>query len=104
MNVIHSIIIKTIDNPLDGVLPDFSVFGAEFTELWQKILGGIWALGILAAIIFLIVGIAKMAGGSSSGNPQAYKQAQTSVTWAAIALGGLAALAVIVGAVFALVS
>ena len=31
-------------NPWDGITPDFSVFGVEFTKAWQKILGGAWGL------------------------------------------------------------
>lgn len=89
-----------MDNPLEGVLPDFSIFGAEFTELWQKVLAGIWALAIVAAIIYLIVSIANMSKASSSGNPNEYKSARQGAIWAGISLGGLAALAVIVGAIF----
>lgn len=96
-------IVKTIDNPLDGVLPDFTIFGAEFTELWQKIIGGIWAIGIILTIIFVIVGIIKMGSASNGGNPQEYKSARTQAMWAGISLGVLAALAVIVGAILAIV-
>ena len=49
-----------MENPLDGVIPDFSIFGAEVTELWQKLLGGIWALAIVASIVFLIMGLIKV--------------------------------------------
>ena len=41
-----------MDNPLDGILPDFSIFGAEFTELWQKLLAGLWGIAILLAVVF----------------------------------------------------
>jgi hypothetical protein len=92
-----------IDNPLDGILPDFSIFGAEFTELWQKIIAGIWGIGIILTIVFVIVGIIKMGSASNGGNPQEYKSARTQAMWAGIALGVLAALAVIVGAILALV-
>ena len=26
--------VPTIDNPLNGILPNFSIFGVEFTSLW----------------------------------------------------------------------
>jgi hypothetical protein len=93
--------VPAIDNPLDGVLPDFSIFGAEFTELWQKLLAGVWGIGIILTIVFLIVGVIKMGSASNSGNPQEYKSARTQALWAGIALGVLAALAVIVGAILA---
>jgi hypothetical protein len=98
----ETIIRAAIDNPLDGILPDFSIFGAEFTELWQKILAGIWGIGIIIAVVFLIIGIVKMAGASSGGNPNEYKTARNQAMWGGIALGALAALAVIVGAILAL--
>jgi hypothetical protein len=94
--------LPTIDNPLGGILPNFSIFGVEFTALWQKLVAGIWAIGIILAIVFLTVGVTQMAGASSSGNPTAYKDARTQAMWAAISLGVLAALSVIVGAILAL--
>lgn len=90
-----------MDNPLDGILPDFTIFGTEFTELWQKLLGGLWGLAIVLAVVFLIIGIVKMSSASSSGNPNEYKSARTQAMWAGISLGVLAALAVIVGAILA---
>lgn len=100
--MLHEIIIYTIDNPLDGVLPDFNVFGAEFTQLWQKLLAGIWGLAIVVSIVFIIMSITKMGAASNSQNPQEYKSARKQFTWSLIALGGLAALSVIIGAVLAL--
>lgn len=94
--------LRTIANPLDGVVPDFTIFGAEFTELWQQVLGGLWGIAIVIAVVFVIVGLVTMgkAGGS---NPHSYKEGQTQLKWALISLAGLAALAVGVGAILALV-
>lgn len=93
----------SIDNPLDGVLPDFGVFGTEFTELWQKLVGGVWALGIVASIVFLIFGIVAMGAASTAGNPVEYKLGRLRAVRGAIALACLAGLAVIVGAILAIV-
>ena len=95
-------ILPMIDNPLDGILPDFSIFGVEFTALWQKILAGLWGLAIVAAVIIVIIGIGNMAVATTGGNPSAYKDARNQALWAGISLGLLAALAVIVGAILAL--
>jgi hypothetical protein len=92
-----------MQNPLDGILPDFSIFGAEFTELWQKLLAGVWALGIVASIVFLILGLVKI-GNNGETNPQAVAEGKRQVLWASISLGGLVSLGVIVGAIIALVS
>ena len=103
MSIIGTLaILPMIDNPLDGILPDFSIFGLEFTQLWQKIIAGLWALAILGAVVFVIVGVGNMAVATSGSNPGAYKDARTQAMWAGISLGLLAALAVIVGAILAL--
>lgn len=104
MSIIATLaILPMIDNPLDGILPDFSIFGLEFTQLWQKILGGLWALAILAAVIFVIIGLGNMAVATSGSNPGAYKDARNQAVWAGISLGVLAALSVVVGAILAFI-
>ena len=65
-------ILPMIDNPLDGILPDFSIFGVEFTALWQKILAGLWGLAIVAAVIIMIIGIGNITVATTGGNPSAY--------------------------------
>ena len=87
-NKLTNIVAGEIPNPVDGVVPDFTIFGNEFTELWQKLLAGVWGIALVIAVIFLIVG---------------YKKGRTQAMWAGISLGALAALAVIVGAILALV-
>jgi hypothetical protein len=91
-----------IDNPLNGILPNFTIFGAEFTALWQKLIAGVWAIGIVLCIVFLIMSVTQMASASSGGNPNEYKSARTGALWSGVSLGALAALAVIVGAVLAI--
>ncbi len=113
-DLVHTLIIHTtthagivpmagIDNPLDGILPDFTVFGAKFTAWWQKLLGALWAIAILVTIGFLIWGIAKM-GKADDGNPGVYRQGQQAAKAAGIALCCEAALTVIVGAILAIAS
>jgi len=103
MTIVDALFIAPmIDNPLDGILPNFGIFGVEFTELWQKLIAGLWAIAIILAIAFLVLGITHMAAASSGGNPGAYKDARTQAMWGGISLGLLAALAVIVGAILAL--
>lgn len=99
----ETIIRAAIDNPMDGIIPDFNIFGTEFTELWQKILAGVWGIGIIIAIVFIILGAVGMSSSSAGGNPQEHKTARKQFFGALIALAVLAALAVIVGAVLALV-
>ena len=101
--IAHHLIVHAIDNPLNGVLPDFSVFGVQFNALWKKLVAGIWGICIIISIAFLAIGLTGMAGSSEGGgNAMAYKSARTKAIWAGIALACLAALAVIVGGILAL--
>lgn len=89
-----------MENPLDGIIPNFTIFGAEFTELWQKVIAAIWAVAIIASIIYLILGLMKI-GRNGESNPQAVAEGKQQVLMSAISLGGLVALGVIVGAIIA---
>ncbi|MCZ4069083.1 hypothetical protein ACI2K6_16285 [Microbacterium sp. NPDC006705] len=90
-----------MQNPLDGIIPDFTIFGAQFTELWQKILAGVWAIAIVISIVFLIQAIVKV-GQNGESNPAAVAEGKKQVLWASISLGVLVALAVVVGAIIAI--
>ena len=94
-----------IDNPLDGLVPDFSFGGAEFTQLWQKLITAIWGIAILIAIVYLALGLVSMAGasGDTNPNPQQHAQGRKKALWAGVALAGLAALALIVSAILSFV-
>lgn len=91
-------------NPLDGLFPNFTVFGAEFTNLWQKIGTGLWAVGILIAIFYLGRGLLAMGQNRGEGNPMAYKSAKTEALWGGSSLAGLVALATIVTIIMRMVS
>ena len=85
-----------MENPLNGIIPDFAIFGAEFTAIWQKLAAGLWGLAIIIAIGYLghgVLGIAQNRGGHPGNLRESKKEALN----AGIALGGLIMLAVIVG-------
>ena len=101
----HLVAAGTIPNPLENVFPDFSVFGTQFNQLWQKVLAGLWGLALIAAIAGMLIGGGRMAvNGGANGNPQAYKDARSGLGIAAIGFGVLAAIAIIVGAILFFVS
>jgi len=93
------LLVDGISNPLDHVLPDFAIFGAQFTLLWQKLLAGAWGLALVVAVVYLIAGIVEMGKATQTGNGQAHAIGRAKAGWAAASLGGLAALSVIVGAI-----
>lgn len=98
-DIAHQLIVHAIDNPLDHIIPDFSFGGAKFTQLWQKLIAAVWAIGIIVAIVYLIIGIVAMAGASNdvNPNPAAHAIGRKKAMASFIALVCLAALAVIVG-------
>jgi uncharacterized membrane protein len=100
----HLILAAQIKNPIDGIVPDFSFGGQQFTELWQKLIAAIWAIAIIVAIVYLIRGLVAMAGASGdlNPNPQAHAQGKAKALAAFISLVGLAALAIIVGVTLSL--
>jgi len=84
-----------VKNPINGITPDFTVFGADFTTIWSKLAAGLWGLAILVAIGYLahgILGIAQNRGG----HPGQLRESRKEAVNAGIALGGLIALSVIV--------
>jgi hypothetical protein len=99
-------LVAAVDNPLDGLVPDFSFGGTKFTQLWQKAITAIWGIGILISIIYLVIGVVGMAGASGevNPNPQAHAVGRKKAMWAAVSLGVLAALALVVGAILTFAS
>lgn len=90
-----------VGNPLDGVVPSFTIFGAEFTTLWQKLAAGLWGVGILIAIFYLGRSVLSIAQARQSAHPGALEGAKKDAAHSGLALGGLVALAAVVGIVLA---
>lgn len=92
--------VPAVDNPIDGVVPDFTVFGAEFNSWWKKLFGALWALGIIFALGNLVLAIATISQTKGS-HPGELQEARKSAAYSAAALAALAGFAVIVGAILA---
>ncbi len=88
-------------NPFDGINPDFTIFGAEFTELWQKILAGVWGIAIVISAIFLIIAITKTLG--TANNPNERADSRRGIVWSGISIAALLSVAVIYVAIASLV-
>jgi hypothetical protein len=92
----------SFSNPFAGLVPDFSVFGADFTTWWQKLFGGMWALCILAAAGYLLISLVRLHKATNNNIPGQADEAKTAAAWAGGSLAALCGFAVIVGALFAL--
>jgi hypothetical protein len=82
-------------NPLDGVFPDFTVFGTQFTTIYMKLAAGVWAIGIIAAVYYLGHGIVGM-NQNKAGHPGQLREAKKEAVVAGWSLGLLISLASIV--------
>lgn len=92
--------VQTIQNPFPGA-PNFSVFGTEFDTWWKKLFAAGWALGLIVAGFYLVVGLMAMAKADSN-NPHAHAEGKKKAAGAGIGFGALAGLAVIMGAILTL--
>lgn len=88
----------TNGNPISGLAPDFSIFGAEFTSWWQKLFAAVWALALLVSIVMLLRALVGML--ENRGNhPGALKESRTSAVHSAVVLSCVAGFGVLVGAI-----
>jgi hypothetical protein len=93
-----------MDNPFDGLIPDFNVFGAEFTTWWQKLFGALWAIAIIVAAAYLIWSILSLRRATNNNVPGQADEAKTQAIWAGGALGALVGFGTIIGAIIAVAS
>lgn len=89
-----------ITNPFDGIVPNFSVFGVAFDAWWKKLFAGLWAIAIIIAAVYLVIGLTSMAKADGS-NPRAHEEGRKKAQGAGIGLACLAGLGVIIGAILA---
>ncbi|CRK57000.1 hypothetical protein [Alloactinosynnema sp. L-07] len=89
-------------NPFDGVTPDFAVFGVEFTEAWQKVLGGMWGLAFVAVAFGAIRAVVELQHAKRGGHQTSVLEHSESAKRSGLALAALAGLGIIFGAVVAL--
>jgi len=86
-------------NPFSGLVPDFSVFGAEFTTWWQKLFVGGWAAAIIVACVVLLTSFVKLHKATNNNIPGQADEAKTAAMWAGGSVVALAGFGVIVAAI-----
>ncbi|QSE87943.1 hypothetical protein JWS13_04335 (plasmid) [Rhodococcus pseudokoreensis] len=91
--------ILAAENPFDGVTPDFSIFGLQFTQAWQKVLGGFWGIGFVVTAFSAIRATVALARAKKGGYGVQVAEQTEDAKWAGIAFGALSMLGVIVGGV-----
>lgn len=83
-------------NPFDGVKPDPTWLGDNFTTQWKLALGGVWFLCILLSAFFLLKAITKLRHFKNAKMPQKAEQAKGEVMGTSLMTGAI----VIVPAIF----
>lgn len=99
-NTLGVVNVPTITNPFPGA-PNFGAFGDVFDTWWKKLFGAVWALGLIVAGFYLVVGLAAMAKADNN-NPRAHQEGQEKAKGAGIGFVALAGLGVIIGAILTL--
>lgn len=94
--------ILAANNPFEGVVPDFSIFGAEFTEAWQKLLAGAWGIGFVWLGFAAIRATVALARAKKGGYGTQVAEQTEEAKWAAGAFLALTMLGVIVGGILAI--
>jgi hypothetical protein len=89
-------------NPFDGVVPDFNVFGVNFTKAWQKLLAGVWGVAFVVVAFGAIRSVVELQHAKKGGYQTSVHEHTESAKRSGIALAALAGLGIIFGAVIAL--
>jgi hypothetical protein len=89
-------------NPFDGIVPDFNVFGIPFTQAWQKVLAGVWGIAFVVVAFGAIRAVIELQHAKKGGYQTSVLEHTESAKRSGLALGALAALGIIFGAVVAL--
>lgn len=89
-----------LDNPIAGLVPDFTVFGGEFDTWWKKLFAGLWALCLVGSIAWFAISITGLRHATESNIPGQVDSAKNKVAWSGGAVGGLVGLPIIIGAIF----
>ncbi|WP_228839789.1 hypothetical protein [Nocardia farcinica] len=90
-------------NPFEGVVPDFTIFGAEFNNAWRKLLAGIWGLCFVVVGFGCLRAVVEYQSAKKGGYAQSVAEKADAAKTSAIALGALTCLPLIVGGIVSLV-
>ena len=100
LNYLATRVLTDVTNPLEGITPTLDVFGIEFKGRVSIILGGIWALVLVAAAAAVLLGGGKWAWASKvSHSTEGALEGAQQFKGAAIAFGVIAGASLVLGAI-----
>ncbi|SEP53987.1 hypothetical protein [Amycolatopsis saalfeldensis] len=89
-------------NPFNGVVPNFNLFGVPFTQAWQKVLAAVWGISFVVVAFGAVRAVIELQHAKKGGMQSSVLEHTESAKRSGLALGALAALGIIFGAVVAL--
>ncbi len=92
-------VVVAIDNPIDGILPDFSLWGTGVGDSWRRLMGAFWAACLAICSIWVIAAGAKFGMANKRGFAGQQVEAKQSLIDAAMGLGACAGASIIIGGV-----
>ncbi|MEV0246857.1 hypothetical protein AB0H76_09750 [Nocardia sp. NPDC050712] len=90
---------QDIQNPLDGVSPDFGLFSGTLDTTWKRIVAFLWALVIIGAAVRVIVGAFKVKRAKSRGYANDLSEGSEELQDALISVGLVAAASPLVATI-----
>lgn len=94
----------TMANPFTGIIPNFTVLGADFNALWKKLFGAAWAIVLVLVAARFLTSFVEMAQHKGGSHPQQLAESRGSVINSGITLGAVVGFGIILTLIFALIS
>ncbi|WP_216917663.1 hypothetical protein [Nocardia noduli] len=88
-----------IQNPLDGVAPNFGLFGPALDTAWKRVVAAIWAAVLIGATVRVIVGAYKVRRSKNRGYAGDMTEGMEDLQDALVSLGLAGLASPVVGAI-----
>ncbi|PYE13495.1 hypothetical protein DFR67_11649 [Williamsia limnetica] len=98
----NTVVLAAAWNPLEGILPDFSLWGTGVGDSWRRLMGAFWAACLACCAIWVIAAGAKMGMANKRGFAGQQVEAKQSFYDALVGLGACAGASILItGVLFA---
>lgn len=88
-----------IQNPLDGVAPNFGLFNSALDTTWKRVVAFLWAIILIGCAVRVLVGGFKVKRAKKSGYGGDFAEGSEEFQDALVSLGAVAAATPLIGTV-----
>lgn len=99
-----TVVLAATWNPLDGITPDFSLWGTGVGDTWRRLMAAFWAACLAACTVWVLIASAKMAMANRRGMAGQQVEAKASFMDALLGFGACAGSSIVIGGVLFAVS